>query len=83
MPNYSYIALNEQSQSVTGTVDAAGRGEAIASLAGQKLFVTELSTGSKKNPGEQPASLALSWRAKVKPRARAVMLRQIATALKA
>ncbi|MBM3210356.1 type II secretion system F family protein [Candidatus Saccharibacteria bacterium] len=37
MPTFTYLALNQKQESITGTLDATDRGRALAILAGQRL----------------------------------------------
>jgi type II secretory pathway component PulF len=98
MPNFAYTALDEQSTPVTGTIEAAGRGQAIAALAERKLFVTRLDEGAAGAAGTTTiaqtqqggvwgsAESNFSWpwaNRPLRPRVKATMLRQLATALQA
>ena len=88
LPGYEYTALDDGGAAQTGRIDAAGRSEAIAALAAQNLYVTELTApgrsdgGSSRGDAERTLS-AWRWRRRIRPRARASMLRQLATALQA
>ena len=83
MATFTYSALDDGGKPVGGEIDAPGRSEAIATLAERDVFVTDIATLDAKD--ERKASSVLGWasRRKVSPRARASMLRQLATALQA
>ena len=83
MVSYSYSALDDNSQVVNGQVDAPGRGEAIARLAEQRLFVTDIAPRQGKAEPRAGAVTGVFAGRRVRPRARAGMLRQLATALQA
>lgn len=82
MPHYRYNALDAVGSAVNGTVAADSRQGAIAALAGRAIYVTDLREAADK---EAPAGgLRLAWPGRrITLRAKAAMLRQLATALKA
>jgi type II secretory pathway component PulF len=84
MATFTYNALDRQGRAVSGTTAADSRGGAIAALAEEGIFVTDVSDGvqpAQKAHGE-PASRPGRHR-RVPPRVKASMLRQLATALQA
>ena len=83
MPNYTYNALDRDGQPVTGEIDSPGRAEAIARLAEQDIYVTEIVAGQLGAAPRGRSMFSLLRRRRVRPRARAAMLRQLATALQA
>lgn len=83
MPCYEYKALDADGRSVAGQIDAPGRSEAIALLAGQQAYVTDIAEQGPPAANEPARALRLSFRRRVPPRARAAMLAQLATALQA
>jgi type II secretory pathway component PulF len=85
MSSFAYTALDGEGRSVTGHIEAPGRGEAIAQLAQRRLFVTEIAGGPAAAPvaARGAVSFRLGMRRRVRPRARAAMLRQLGTALQA
>ena len=89
MPAFEYRALDGDGKRVTGTLKAAGRTEAIAALAERRIFVTDIQAGAG-----APAATAAAQdtpapargfftSGRIRPRVRAAMLRQLATALQA
>ena len=82
MPTYSYTALDPAGQTVTGELDANGRAQAIAELAERSVFVTDIDERQAGAGQTARSGLRLGGR-RVRPRARAMMLRQLATALQA
>ena len=80
MPEFRYKALTQDSQSVTGVVDALNRAAAITSLAQQGNYVLDI----EQSAAESDAGGLISLRrraARVSPRAKLAMLRQLAVAL--
>ncbi len=51
MPEFNYIARDQTGRRMEGTIAAAGRGEAVAALAGQQLFPIEVQDAA---PAAQP-----------------------------
>ncbi|MCJ7543093.1 MAG: type II secretion system F family protein [Phycisphaerae bacterium] len=81
MPHYRYNALDAVGSEVNGTVAADTRQGAIAALSGRAIYVVDLREAADK---EAPSGLRLAWpRRRITLRAKAAMLRQLATALKA
>lgn len=83
MPNYTYSALDQNGQIVMGEIDATGRSEAITLLAEDSVYVTEIADSKAKVEAKTAFAFRLPFRRRVKPRTRAAMLRQLATALQA
>ncbi len=83
MPNYSYNALDVNGQTVTGSIDAAGRAEAIMSLAKKSIYITNIASAEAKTQAKSHSKLHLPIRRRLRPRVRAVMLRELTTALHA
>ncbi|MBN1554208.1 MAG: type II secretion system F family protein [Phycisphaerae bacterium] len=83
MASFTYNAMDEAGQAVSGSIDAPNRGEAIAQLAARKIFVTDIQAGSDTPASKDGLSWSFPRRRRVPRRARAAMLRQIATALQA
>ncbi|MBN1943108.1 MAG: type II secretion system F family protein [Phycisphaerae bacterium] len=85
MANFSYNAVDEAGQAVTGEMEAPNRGDAIALLAARKIFVTDLQAKAEASSASAGGGMSLSFlrRRRVPRRARSAMLRQIATALQA
>ncbi len=48
MPSFQYSALDANGQKLSGRIDAAGRAEAIISLAEQDIYVTEIDSRGKR-----------------------------------
>lgn len=84
MPHYRYNALDAGGSEVNGTVAADSRHGAIAALSGRGIYVTDLDQGDLA-PKSAATALRLAWpvRRRITLRAKAAMLRQLATALKA
>jgi type II secretory pathway component PulF len=82
MANFTYNAMDETGRAVSGVIDAPNRGQAISQLAERKVFVTDMQVATAAAPVEGSA-LSFLRRRRVPRRARASMLRQIATALQA
>ncbi len=82
MGEYQYIAIDGSGREVRGAVAAESRSDAIASLAANSVFVTEL---KDKVAGE--AQPLIAWRPwgkrRLRVRAKAVLFRQLGTALRA
>ena len=84
MPTFEYSALDSQGQSVDGRITATGRAEAISSLAQESLFVTTIGASGAGSASRAPGLLEhLRWHPRVKPKAKAAMLGQLAMALEA
>ncbi|MDY7011369.1 MAG: type II secretion system F family protein [Planctomycetota bacterium] len=66
-----------------GEIDATGRSEAITLLAEDSVYVTEIADSKAKVEAKTAFAFRLPFRRRVKPRTRAAMLRQLATALQA
>ena len=82
MPSFEYSALDANGQDLSGAIESPGRAQAIASLAEQKLYVTQIESRGKKEAAS--ASLAGIKRSRRVPlRLKVGMLRQLATALQA
>ena len=84
MSDFTYSALDEAGQAVSGEIEAPERGQAIATLAQRKVFVTVITErqAQASHAAGHPV-VGLFHRRRVPPRARAAMLGQLATALKA
>ncbi len=82
MPHYRYNALDAAGSEVTGTVAADSRQGAIAALASRAIYAIDLHEAAAT---QAATALRLAWpvRRRITLRAKAVMLRQLATALKA
>jgi type II secretory pathway component PulF len=80
MPQYTYIALDAGGAAASGVVEAGDRAAALAQLMQRELFVTDL--GEQAPPRSAWGSLP-RWGGSVRPRAKAAMMRQLATALEA
>ena len=84
MVSFTYNALDKTGQSVTGTIEAPGRSDAIAQLAERKVYVTQLQEQSSQSEAQTGVWTISFWRRRrVGRRALAAMLRQLATALQA
>ena len=83
MPHYAYSAIDENSTAVTGEIDAPARAEAIALLTDRDLFVTDIEVCRAPAATRAASVLLLFRRRRVRPQAKAAMLRQLATALQA
>jgi type II secretory pathway component PulF len=83
MPHYRYNALDAAGSEVNGTVAADSRQGAIAALAGRAIYVVDLHDAASQET--RAAGLRLAWpvRRRISLRSKTVMLRQLATALKA
>ena len=84
MPEYQYSAIAENGDPTTGSLSASSRPDAIATLASEGKFVTEISNGPEaKKSSDQVAGPAV-WsfgRGRLTLRSRAAMLQQLAVAL--
>jgi len=80
MPQFTYSALDRKGGMATGGIEAADRAEALAVLAGRDLFVTEIAQQSFAASGWLKWA---PWGRTVRPRVKAAMMRQLATALEA
>lgn len=84
MGRYAYNALDADGRAAAGVVDAASRAEAIALLAARQVFVIDIDTSREDDAGAAIGGGLLDWRApRLTGRAKATMLRQLATALQA
>jgi len=83
MPRYTYSALDEHGAPVSGSLQAAGRSEAIALLADRKVYVRQLNEPDAEQKQAESRSRPAWFGRRVRPRLRASMLQQLATALQA
>ena len=85
MPRYSYKALDEAGQPLTGEIAASGRADAIVRLAGQSIYITDIAAADPPAAAaDAPAAKGGPFgRRRVSMRVKAAMLRQLATALQA
>ncbi|HET6426875.1 MAG TPA: type II secretion system F family protein [Phycisphaerae bacterium] len=83
MPEYRYSAIGDDGEAVTGRIASGARAEAISQLAARSLYVTDLTAPGQAQEAAQGRAGGWSLRRRVPMRARASMLRQLATALKA
>jgi type II secretory pathway component PulF len=83
MATYRYSALNSDGRAVNGRIAAETRHGAIAALAEQGIFVTDVADGA--GGDEKPAGVSADrlTRRRVSHRAKASTLRQLATAMEA
>jgi general secretion pathway protein F len=84
MAKFQYRALDRQGQAVTGEVAADSRHGAIAALAESGIFVTDLEDGRRQAAAAPRSAVRhAGLRRRVPERTRALMIRQLATALQA
>ncbi|KPK82651.1 MAG: hypothetical protein AMJ81_09685 [Phycisphaerae bacterium SM23_33] len=83
MPNYRYSALDKNGLTVTGEITADDRPNAIATLTGRHVFVTDIAEGTPRGGTGRSTAWRLPGRRRLGLRAKAAVLRQLATALQA
>jgi type II secretory pathway component PulF len=85
MPEYRYIARDQQGKAATGWIAAAGRPQAIAALVAQGRFVTDIDQSAAAAPAVTGRRWPWSRRGerRVGVRAKAAMFGELATALSA
>ena len=80
MPDFQYQAIGADGRALDGSIDAANRAQAIATLADRGTFVTQIDAAAE--PTAATGALAgLTMRRRVSQRSKTAMFQQVAVAL--